>query len=162
LSLKFRHNSNELPAWVVSSLNSYQKIATRILEGILNFPKSWLYKVALNITKNKINIKKHRNEKIEDTHLHETSCYSLEEKLLESEQYQVILTYLQKLSKKEKILLLLYQDGLSYSEMAEITHIKKTSIGKMLSRAIHKLEHYIKEEERDEMPQQATSVTVSG
>lgn len=46
---------------------------------------------------------------------------------------------LNKLKPHEKILAVLYSEGMSYREMSEISGIKFTSIGKTLSRIIVKL-----------------------
>lgn len=46
---------------------------------------------------------------------------------------------LNKLQEKEKDILLLYHNGFSYAEMAEIMEINPNSVGKTLVRAIEKL-----------------------
>jgi RNA polymerase sigma-70 factor (ECF subfamily) len=51
---------------------------------------------------------------------------------------------LDQLSEKEKNLLLLYHNGFSYLEMAEILEINPASIGQMLVRAIKKLKNELK------------------
>jgi RNA polymerase sigma factor (sigma-70 family) len=48
------------------------------------------------------------------------------------------------LSERDQTLVLLYQDRLSYAEMAEILGIKPTSIGKLLQRAIERLAAQLK------------------
>ncbi|MDO5341408.1 MAG: sigma factor-like helix-turn-helix DNA-binding protein [Bacteroidia bacterium] len=49
-----------------------------------------------------------------------------------------------KLDTKEKSVIVLYSEGYSYKEMAEITGIKFTSIGKTLERIIDKLKKQAK------------------
>lgn len=48
---------------------------------------------------------------------------------------------LKKMNERDRILLTLYSEDISYKKMAEITGIKFTSIGKTLSRALKKLKH---------------------
>lgn len=55
-----------------------------------------------------------------------------------------ILNLIDKLDTKEKSVIVLYSEGYSYKEMAEITGIKYTSIGKTLERIIDKLKKQIK------------------
>jgi len=43
------------------------------------------------------------------------------------------------LPKRDRECLLLYLEGLTYNEIAEISHIRRTSIGKVLARAINNL-----------------------
>lgn len=55
-----------------------------------------------------------------------------------------ILNLIGNLDTKEKSLIVLYSEGYSYKEMAEITGIKFTSIGKTLERIIDKLKKQAK------------------
>jgi len=48
---------------------------------------------------------------------------------------------LKKMNERDRILLTLYSEDISYKKMAEITGIKFTSIGKTLSRALKKLKY---------------------
>ncbi len=69
-----------------------------------------------------------------------------EENLIEAKQNEVIVKQaLSKLKPKERALAILYSDGLSYSEISQITGIKYSSVGKMLSRTLEKLKRYFKE-----------------
>jgi RNA polymerase sigma-70 factor (ECF subfamily) len=62
------------------------------------------------------------------------------------EEKEMVHRALNKLDTKVRFLVLLYSEGLSYKEMAEVTEIKFSSIGKTLSRALKKLEKELKEE----------------
>lgn len=53
---------------------------------------------------------------------------------------------LNKLEPKIRFLVVLYSEGLSYKEMAEVTEINFASVGKTLSRALKKLEKELKTE----------------
>ena len=61
-----------------------------------------------------------------------------------NEMKTVILQALSKLNPQEKALAVLYSEGLSYQEMASVTGIKFSSIGKTLSRTLIKLEQELK------------------
>jgi len=54
---------------------------------------------------------------------------------------------LSKLKSKNKLLVLLYSEGLSYKEMSELTDIKLSSIGKTLSRTLSTLKNELKDKE---------------
>jgi len=54
---------------------------------------------------------------------------------------------LSSLPTKERVLLVAYSEGMSYRELAELTGITYTSIGKTLSRALKKLAKEMKKEE---------------
>jgi RNA polymerase sigma-70 factor (ECF subfamily) len=63
-----------------------------------------------------------------------------EDRFLEKEETKkVIRDALEKLKINEKLLAVLYSEGFSYKEMAEISEIKMSSIGNTLSRTLKKL-----------------------
>jgi len=51
---------------------------------------------------------------------------------------------LKRLTKDESVLAILYSEGCSYKEIAEITGIRLTSVGKTLSRTLMKLGNELK------------------
>ncbi len=107
----------------------------------IEYPSSWLYRATLNkcLDLNKVTRKK---VLIED---HEHNKSMLDENLAERNfQEQVIQKALSNLSHSEKELAILYSEGLSYKEMAEVTGIKYSSIGKTLSRTLKKLNGILK------------------
>ena len=61
----------------------------------------------------------------------------------------VISLAVSKLNSQEKILATVYSEGLSYKEIAEVTGIKFSSIGKMLSRTLKKMEKELKNQRYD-------------
>lgn len=92
--------------------------------------KAWLYKVTSNlclafIRKNKRIVRITRDTKNEMT---EGNQSGLE-----------VFSALKRLKESDRILLTFYNEGLSYKELAELTGIKFTSVGKTLSRALKRL-----------------------
>lgn len=92
--------------------------------------KAWIYKVTSNLSlayirKNKrtVKIKKEVQIEIKD----------------ENQSNSEVLIALQNLKENDRILLTLYNEGLSYKELSEATGLKFTSIGKTLSRALKRL-----------------------
>ena len=112
-------------------INLYQNLekATTI-----EYPRSWLYKVTVNKCID-FTRKQQKHEKIElFRHLKE------EDNSLEMNENQAIIRLaMSKLKKDESVLAILYSEGLSYKEIAEITGIRVTSVGKTLSRTLTKL-----------------------
>jgi len=51
---------------------------------------------------------------------------------------------MEKLKPQERFLVILYSEGLSYKEMAEVTEMKYSSVGKTLSRTLKKIEKELK------------------
>jgi len=102
-------------------------------------PKSWLMRATINKC---IDYSKSRNKytKIEDM-----SFVLINEDVTEkNEEKAVIKLALSKLKPREKVLALLYSEGMSYKEISEISGIKLSSVGKMLSRTIKNLNGILK------------------
>lgn len=57
---------------------------------------------------------------------------------------QIIRQALSKLKPKERTLAILYSEGMSYKEISELSGIKLSSVGKMLSRTIKKMNEILK------------------
>lgn len=95
---------------------------------------SWLYKVTSNQCMSFFNKNKTINKQLNDNDLkYET----------QNEGNPEILKALNKMKTQDKILLILYSEDFSYKEIAEITGIKFSSIGKTLSRTLNKLKNEI-------------------
>lgn len=112
-------------------INLYQNLEK---DATIEYPRSWLYKVTVNKCID-FTRKQQKHEKIElFRHLKE------EDNSLEMNENQAIIRLaMSKLKKDESVLAILYSEGLSYKEIAEITGIRVTSVGKTLSRTLTKL-----------------------
>lgn len=92
--------------------------------------KAWLFKVTSNLCLaylRKSKKKAELNKEIQN------------ETLEENQSSSEVLFALQNLKEPDRVLLTLYNEGLSYKELSEATGIKFTSVGKTLSRAIKRL-----------------------
>ena len=105
--------------------------------------KSWLYKVLYNEF---INVSKRENShaKYVEYEKNHPEIFDSETKSDKEEVRQIVLKTINNFPEREKALLLLYHEGMSYSEMAEILEINPNSVGKTLSRAIEKLTFTLK------------------
>lgn len=113
----------------------YQSLEKKV---IIEHPVSWLYKVTIN--KCIDYTKKHqRHEKIELFTQIEEDCSAEPD-----EKQAVIRVAMSRLKEEEQMLAVLYSEGLSYKEIAEITGIRFTSVGKTLSRTLEKLGNELK------------------
>ncbi|MCG6189345.1 RNA polymerase sigma factor [Maribellus maritimus] len=107
----------------------------------INNYSAWLYKATYfkSIDYLKANKRFSKLETIEDR-----TCQ--EESYEQKEVKKMIQNALNKLDPKNRFLVVLYSEGLSYKEMAEITEINFASVGKTLSRALKKMEKELKTE----------------
>lgn len=107
-------------------------------------PRAWLYKVFLNLFKTNINTSKRKYNESETLLIVDETIGDLQEEYTNNEKQSIVLDMLEKLSGREKEILLLYHNCFSYAEMAEIMEINPNSVGKTLVRAIDKLKVILK------------------
>jgi RNA polymerase sigma-70 factor (ECF subfamily) len=108
---------------------------------VILYPSSWLYKVAINKC---IDFLKHAkrfrsigpvdNEKAEDP---------VDEK---EQRIATVHSALSMLKPRERVLMVLYSEGLSYKEIAESAGLRFSSVGKTISRTLEKLENELKKQ----------------
>jgi RNA polymerase sigma-70 factor (ECF subfamily) len=106
--------------------------------------RAWLYKVAGNLCINAVN-KKTRHNQIEgslDVPFIDNS--NPEDILIDTEKNNLVRNAIRQLTPENRLLIMMYQDGLSYREISEATGIKYTSVGNTLWRAIDKMTENIK------------------
>ena len=111
----------------------------------INYPKTWLYRVTLNkcfdiLKQQKMISFSNISDNYADNNTNETN----------QRRKIIINNALSKLNSKNKLLVLLYSEGLSYKEMSELTDIKLSSIGKTLSRTLSTLKNELKDK-KDEL-----------
>jgi RNA polymerase sigma factor (sigma-70 family) len=107
-------------------------------------PRAWLYKVFLNLFKTQFNSEKRvfqndgKSEGITD------NIYDLQAEYLNNEKQHIVIESIDRLPLKDREILLLYNNGFSYAEMAEIMELNPNSVGTTLVRAIEKLRGILK------------------
>lgn len=103
----------------------------RLNKGVkIENEKSWLFKVCSNLSlahirKNKRIVELNAQVKADDIKVNSSES--------------TVFEALQKLPENDRLLLTLYNEGLSYKELSVATGIKLTSVGKKLSRTLKKL-----------------------
>ncbi len=115
-------------------------------------PRAWLYRVAANLTLNLLK----REKKFRDI-LHEfpadtvTTEYASangagpqERDYIKHQETQLVRRQLALLPERDRVVLMLYREGFSYAQMAQMMDIKKNAVGVIISRAIDKLEKNVK------------------
>lgn len=109
--------------------------------------KAWLYKVAGNLCLNELSKNRLHHHKNKQTEASQVEISTPESDLIQLEKLNRVKHAISKLEPKQQMLIMMYNDGLSYREMAEATGIKKQSVGKTLWRIIDGLTTSIKKQE---------------
>lgn len=105
---------------------------------VINNTKNWLIRSTIN---KGVDYKRKNSKNVRtDDVLQNINNISIENQ----SDTTIILNLIENLNAKEKSVVVLYSEGYSYKEMAEITGIKFNSIGKTLERIIDKLKKQAK------------------
>lgn len=129
-----RHEAEDIVQEVFVKLYMQYQTGT-----IVHYPKTWLYKVATNMCLNAVS-RKRDSISVEHASAQSVTCNDcIQTTIEENEQRIIIQTALSKLKKQERLLVVLYSEGLSYKEISEISNIKFCSVSKSLSRSLDKL-----------------------
>jgi RNA polymerase sigma-70 factor (ECF subfamily) len=107
-------------------------------------PRAWLYKVLLNSYRTQFTSEKKELQVMEALDNHNDLPYDLQADLFSGEKRKIVLKVLETLPDNVREILVLYNNGFSYSEMAEIMNINPASVGTTLVRAISKLKEILK------------------
>ena len=116
-------------------LRMYKEMSS---ENCIKNHRAWLYRVAGNLCKNMLRRRQTLRKIIDSGNGTHERTYQPEENCIKNSDIAIFRKALEKIPLKDRMLLQLYQDGLSYAEIAEAAEINKNSVGKMLSRAIEK------------------------
>jgi RNA polymerase sigma-70 factor (ECF subfamily) len=107
-------------------------------------PRAWLYKVYLNQFNTLYNSQKFETNNSDSELISIAPSVDFQEEYSKDERKRIVFEMLDKLDERGKDILILYNNGLSYSEMAEILEINPKSVGTTLVRAIEKLKEALK------------------
>jgi RNA polymerase sigma-70 factor (ECF subfamily) len=145
---RFGHQLN-LPAEKCEDLaqETFMKFYLELKKNVIfENPRSWLYKVYLNLFRTKYKAEKHENpDNISGPVIaNSRSSIDLHEELVINEKQKIVFDMMNRLQTKEREILLLYNKGLSYAEISEAMGINPNSVGTTLVRAIDKLKENIK------------------
>lgn len=125
--------------------DTFMRLFKELDKGVeLENPRAWLYKVVLNLWKNKYNRLKTIQSKSAQVERPGNNDQTPETDFIEREKRKLVFDSLQQLPAKERNILTLYHDGLSYAEIAEVLDMKPESVGTTLSRSIQKFKSQLK------------------
>lgn len=115
--------------------------------NIITHLNTWLYRATINKSIDKIR-KQQKFQNIES--LNDTKTEDgLIENIEKQEVTAAINCAISKLGTKERVLIVLYSEGLTYKEISDATGVKFSSVGKTLSRILGKLEEELKKEHNE-------------
>ncbi len=112
----------------------------------INFenPRAWLYKVFLNLFKTGLSSNRTEVGDSQEFRRVDEPVVDFQEEYTKNDKQRIVFEVLDQMGKKDKEILMLYNNGFSYAEMAEVLEMNPKSVGKMLVRAIEKLKGTLK------------------
>lgn len=115
----------------------YQKLNNG---DIIKQPSAWLYRATYNKC-----IDNFRSKTLFSDDINFDNCLTADDTNQEkAEMIDTVNNVLSQMKPNDKLLTVLYSEGLSYKEIAEVTGIKETSVGKTLARTLQKFEQEFK------------------
>ncbi len=152
--LTYQENYRKLYSVALNITNDKDAAADIVQEVFVSFfqkskkrvsikkPNSWLMKATINKS---IDYSKRQKKQSQIAPFEDNQMDNNQVDILEKEQErEIIQKALAKLKDKERIIALLYGEGMSYKEISDISGVKLSSVGKTLSRALDKLEITLK------------------
>lgn len=130
-----------------------QEVFVRALREEPDRPRAWLFTVASNLAKDEIRTVTRRRKHLALLKSEEESRASPEpsphEELADSEERESVRLALEALGEKDREILLLWDAGLSYQEIAAETGLSPGAVGTTLARARKRLVSAHQEREQD-------------
>ncbi|MCP4216359.1 MAG: sigma-70 family RNA polymerase sigma factor [bacterium] len=103
-------------------------------------PKAWIYRVAGNTCRNVLKRKRLFRDIVSQKLFQPAIAPGdVERDLMAEQETGILRNALTRLPARDRMILTLYKQGLSTTEIAEIIAVKKNSIGKILARSVAKL-----------------------
>lgn len=108
--------------------------------------KPWLYRTATNLSCDWLR----RNARFRKIPINpiEPTVPDAEQKLIAAERAQAVRHALGELPVRDRVLLNLYQNELSYEEISKASGIRRSSVGKLVSRALRRLAKHLENGEK--------------
>ncbi len=107
-------------------------------------PRAWLYKVLYNMSASQSKSKILHQKYIHHTEKNGNTTSQWEMDFFLSERQRIVFSILENMEERDRNLLTLYHNGLSYSEIAETLQMNPASVGTTLVRSIEKLKNLLK------------------
>lgn len=114
---------------------AFVRLLDRRVRGDLPGLRSWLFRVATHLIRDRVRVETNRARLLE-ANAHEVTRGDTPADLLErDERIATARRALQKLSDRDRTLLLLREEGFAYKELAEVIGVEPSSVGTLLARA---------------------------
>ena len=133
----------------------FQEIAIALWQAIPRFRKesserTWLYRIAHNVaisSSAKTHRRARREEFLSEEFEHPSAATGVEEGLLLGEKRRALVDSIRRLAAADRQIILLHLEGLSYTEIEEVSGLSETAIATRLSRIRAKLKEEIRKRE---------------
>ncbi len=118
-----------------ASQEAFVRLYCNEMDGPRERVRSWLFRVATNVIRDRHRVTKNRRRLLERYPLPTATAPEAERDLEREEEKTMIRDILDRLAERDRQLLLMREEGFSYREMASAAGVKPGSIGTLLVRA---------------------------
>ncbi|MEK9501588.1 sigma-70 family RNA polymerase sigma factor [Gaopeijia maritima] len=105
------------------------------VQGPVPALKAWLFRVASNLVRDRYRVTENRRRLLEINPVAPEPADDVHESLERTETVAAVRRVLEGLPERDRVLLLMREEGFSYAEIAEEIEVKASSVGTLLARA---------------------------
>jgi len=126
---------------------AFVRLLDRNVSGDPSGLKSWLFKVATHLIRDRVRVEENRARLLEENPVRPPPVDTPAEELERSEDVARVREALDSLAERDRTLLLLREEGFSYRELAQAVDVKASSVGTLLARARERLVRALDDED---------------
>jgi RNA polymerase sigma factor (sigma-70 family) len=118
---------------------AFVRLLDRKVGGDPRGVRAWLFKVATHLIRDGVRVRENRARLLESNPVAPSGTPPPDEELDRAEGVRRVRRALESLDERDRVLLLMREEGFSYRELAEAIDVKATSVGTLLVRARERL-----------------------
>jgi RNA polymerase sigma factor (sigma-70 family) len=129
---------------------AFVRFLDREVSGGPSGAKAWLFKVATHLIRDRARVRDNRARLLEANPVTPPEPGNPHDQVERAERVARVRRALETLDERDRTLLLLREEGLSYRELAEVIEVKASSVGTLLARARERLTQALKGSARND------------
>lgn len=134
---------------------AFVRLLDREVEGTDGGLRVWLFKVATHLIRDRYRVSENRRRLLTANPVEPSSSPDPDRALERNEDIRRVRAALDRLEERDRLMLLMREEGFSYKEIAEVVEVKASSVGTLLARSQGRLATLLHTSDR---PDQATEL----
>ena len=127
---------------------AFVRLLERKPQGTQDGLRSWLFTVATHLVRDRVRVSENRRRLLDQHPVGPSAPPNPEEEISRQERVESVRRALEELGSRDRSLLLMREEGLSYRELADALGVSPASVGTLLARARERLAKALNQEMR--------------